>query len=663
MLGKLLDRRYQVTQVLGAGGFGRTYLAQDTRRPGNPACVVKQLKPANHDAAFLETARRLFYSEAEALEQLGSHDQIPRLLAYFEEDQEFYLVQEFVEGQTLGQELLSGQRWDESQVIQLLEAVLRILEFVHHHNVIHRDIKPDNLIRRHADKKLVLVDFGSVKQIRTQFAGTQGLESNTVAVGTPGYMASEQALGHPRPSSDVYALGIIAIQALTGVPPANFQEDLSTGEILWQHLVPVSSGLATVITKMTRYHFKDRYQSASEALQALQQFKTAAAAPPPPRRSSASAVSMPRQAPPQPAPSPSGYKTLPVAPAHPPKPPAPPQPRPVPPSTSSSSDKLPLLIGLSMAVAVAAASGMAYAMRQDWGAVIFGEGNGIRLVGNSRNSCQVTNGPLRVRSQPNANVLGTVDVGTKLTLTGERQGGWVEIRSPQQGWVFQEHTDCQPEDRLPTETAANPSPVTTPTPQTSPSPAADNGANTLAEAAEKYQEGNIEEAIADAKSVPADSSAFEEARAKIQQWQQEWREAKTKFDQIKEAFDDGRYIDVLRLASDSDFPEQRYWKDKLNELIEQARRRSNETEQPESTPSESPQQSSETPQEATYYVLADYSDSSLETARQLVPDAYVREFPEQGTRIQLGAFSEKQKAKQLVEQLRQQGISAGIYQF
>src|SRR4028118_1358589 len=125
MLGKLLDRRYQVTQVLGAGGFGRTYLAQDTRRPGNPICVVKQLKPLSSEPSFLETARRLFNSEAETLEQLGNHDQIPRLLAYFEEDQEFYLVQEFIEGHTLTQERSEERRWEESRVIVLLGEVLR----------------------------------------------------------------------------------------------------------------------------------------------------------------------------------------------------------------------------------------------------------------------------------------------------------------------------------------------------------------------------------------------------------------------------------------------------------------------------------------------------------------------------------------------------------
>ncbi|HEY9711738.1 MAG TPA: protein kinase, partial [Oculatellaceae cyanobacterium] len=155
MLGRLLDGRYQVVQVLSAGGFGKTYIAEDTRRPGNPKCVVKHLKPASNEPNYLQTARRLFLSEAETLEQLGNHDQIPRLLAYFEEDREFFLVQEFIEGHPLSTELQPGDCWSESQVIGLLKDILGILAFVHSYEVIHRDIKPDNLIRRASDGKLV----------------------------------------------------------------------------------------------------------------------------------------------------------------------------------------------------------------------------------------------------------------------------------------------------------------------------------------------------------------------------------------------------------------------------------------------------------------------------------------------------------------------------
>jgi len=235
MLGKLLDGRYQIIQVLGAGGFGETYIAQDTRRPGNPTCVVKHLKPISNDPQFLPTARRLFNSEAETLERLGHHDQIPRLLAYFEEGQEFYLVQDYVEGRELSAELASDRPWTESEIIVLLRDVLPVLAFVHSQGVIHRDIKPDNLLRRRGDGKLILVDFGAVKQITTQMSlAAAGLSNQTVAVGTPGYMPSEQAKGQPRFNSDIYALGVITIQALTGVNPAQFQYDPQTLEIIWQ---------------------------------------------------------------------------------------------------------------------------------------------------------------------------------------------------------------------------------------------------------------------------------------------------------------------------------------------------------------------------------------------------------------------------------------------
>ncbi|MEH2165478.1 MAG: serine/threonine-protein kinase [Nostoc sp.] len=274
MLGQLLDGRYQVLQILGGGGFGQTYIAQDTHRPGFPKCVVKHLKPVTRTPQFLETARRLFTSEAETLEQLGNHDQIPRLLAYFEDNQEFFLVQEFIEGQTLKAELFPNQRWTEDRVIQLLQQVLGILEFIHSHNVIHRDIKPDNIIRRQQDSKLVLIDFGAVKQVQTQLLTISGHTGATIIIGTPGYMSTEQAQGKPRPNSDIYSLGIIGIQSLTGLHPINFEEDPDTGEISWQHQANVSSELASVLSKMVLHHFKQRYQSAAEVLRVLKYFNT-----------------------------------------------------------------------------------------------------------------------------------------------------------------------------------------------------------------------------------------------------------------------------------------------------------------------------------------------------------------------------------------------------
>jgi serine/threonine protein kinase len=272
MLGQLLDGRYQVLQVLGGGGFGQTYIAQDTHRPGFPKCVVKHLKPVTRSPEFLKTARRLFTSEAETLEQLGNHDQIPRLLAYFEDNQEFFLVQEFIEGHTLKAELFPNQRLTEDQVIQLLQQVLGILQFIHSHNVIHRDIKPDNIIRRQQDGKLVLIDFGAVKQFQTQLLTVTGHTGATIIIGTPGYMSTEQGQGKPRPNSDIYSLGMIGIQSLTGLYPINFEEDPDTGEISWQHQANVSSELASVLSKMVLHHFKQRYQSAAEVLRVLKHF-------------------------------------------------------------------------------------------------------------------------------------------------------------------------------------------------------------------------------------------------------------------------------------------------------------------------------------------------------------------------------------------------------
>ena len=274
MLNQLLGGHYRVVQALGEGGLAKTYIAEDHHRPGHPKCAVKFLKPASNDSDFLPTARRLFKKEAEILENLGQNDQIPRLLAYFEENQEFYLVQDFIEGHTLSTELPSGHRWSESKVILMLQDVLQTLEFVHSYGVIHRDIKPNNLIRRQKDGRLVLIDFGAVKQVRDpQITTNAPLTQKTISIGTEGYMPTEQVRGKPRLNSDIYALGMIGIQALTGVAPLYLQED-ADGEVIWQERAEVNDELAAILSKMVRYHFKERYQSATEVLQELQPLAT-----------------------------------------------------------------------------------------------------------------------------------------------------------------------------------------------------------------------------------------------------------------------------------------------------------------------------------------------------------------------------------------------------
>ncbi len=276
MLGQLLQERYEIVQVLGGGSFGQTYLAKDIKRAGNYQCVVKQLRPVNNAPQFLTTARRLFKKEAETLEKLGLHDRMPPLLAALEENQEFYLVQEFILGRPLTHEILPGQPWSEDKVISLLTEVLEILVFAHRHGANHQNIKPANLIRRQADGKIVLIDFGTVKALGAQMA--QGQFLRTVVVGTPGYMPLEQLHGQPRLNSDIYALGIIAIQAIAGMSAdelARLQgaESPNTSQILWRERVRVSDELAEVIDKMVLPGFLRRYQSASEALADLKKIR------------------------------------------------------------------------------------------------------------------------------------------------------------------------------------------------------------------------------------------------------------------------------------------------------------------------------------------------------------------------------------------------------
>ena len=278
-IGQLLDRRYRITQILAAGGFGQTFLAEDTRRPGSPLCVVKQLRRSNNQKGF-QIARRLFDKEAEMLEKLGQHDQIPRLLAHFEENQEFFLVEEYIPGHPLIQELVPGKCKSEAEVIDLLRQILEILAFVHSNNVIHRDIKPANLIRRQPDNKIVLIDFGAVKELSTQI--TQSGSNPTVAIGTRPYMPIEQFQGEPQYNSDVYALGVIGVQAVTGLSA----DELSRPHILskppvnnnrskngWRNHTKVSSVLANLIDKMLHYDFRQRYQSAREVLADLSKIK------------------------------------------------------------------------------------------------------------------------------------------------------------------------------------------------------------------------------------------------------------------------------------------------------------------------------------------------------------------------------------------------------
>lgn len=418
-IGQLLDGRYRVIQPLGAGGFGHTYLAQDTKIPNYPTCVVKHLKPASNDPQVLDTAKRLFKTEAETLAVLGSHPQIPRLLAYFEEDSEFYLVQEYIPGHTLDREILPGQRWTEAQIISLLQEVLPVLQFVHDRGTIHRDIKPSNLIRRVAQPNLgvevsgslVLIDFGAIKQIQTQVAATA--QSLSVAIGTPGYMPIEQLRGQPRPSSDIYALGIVCLQALSGRSPDELPENPNTGELAWQNLVAVSPGLAGILEKMTLNRLQYRYQTASDVIFDLQRL----------------------QQPQSPYPAPASREYVPTVPI----------PAPVPsPPPSNRSFLVPILVGGGAVAAIAAGFAVYPYMLQ-----AFKSGNGDRVTPSPAPtaigviSCTARVSGLNIRQQPSIKsaAIGSLNTGDSISIAGETNGTWLKIVAPIEGWVSKRDND------------------------------------------------------------------------------------------------------------------------------------------------------------------------------------------------------------------------------
>ncbi|MDY7048799.1 MAG: protein kinase [Microcystis panniformis WG22] len=265
----MLNNRYEILKTLGRGGFGETFLAIDTRMPSRRKCVIKQLKPDEATTGTAPTSdwfQERFQREAAILEELGQNNQqIPQLYEYFSEGENFFFVQEWIEGITLSEKHQQEGNLSEAEVEKILRELLPVLDYIHGRGIIHRDIKPDNIILRASDGKPVLIDFGIFKEVNNINGG-----SKTVSLGTPGYMASEQAAGHPVRSSDLYSLGLTAIFLLTGKTPQSLTSDPNTSEILWRKDAPsLHSNLAAVIDRAVRFHPRDRFTSAQEMLTGL----------------------------------------------------------------------------------------------------------------------------------------------------------------------------------------------------------------------------------------------------------------------------------------------------------------------------------------------------------------------------------------------------------
>jgi len=269
----ILRGHYRVIKLLGEGGFGRTYIAEDIDKL-NEYCVVKQFTANVQGTGALNKATQLFEQEARQLQQLGKHPQIPTLYAYFEEGKQLFLVQEYIEGETLSQLVEKQGVWTESQVKQLLEDLLPVLKFVHEQKVIHRDIKPDNIIQRRGDECFVLIDFGVAKQLSTTVLQT----TVGTRIGADGFAAIEQMQGgEAYPASDLFGLGVTCFYLLTEVHPYDlFLEEGYGWTRNWeQHLKQsISQELKQVLTKLLQKDVRQRYQSVSDILTALRSHST-----------------------------------------------------------------------------------------------------------------------------------------------------------------------------------------------------------------------------------------------------------------------------------------------------------------------------------------------------------------------------------------------------
>lgn len=267
----LFRDRYEILRMLGRGGFGVTFLAKDVGLPGEPLCVIKQLCPKFTEPAALENARKRFEREAKTLAKLGNHSQIPMLFDYFVADGEFYLVQEYIHGSTLARLVRRRGCVSEKAVRRFLLEMLPLLQYIHNQQVIHRDIKPQNILRCKDDGRLVLIDFGAVKEQMAQAGDSSMKMPTTHFIGTVGFAPPEQFALRPVFGSDIYALGITCLYLLTGKGPLDFDTDRKTGELLWQDAVQVSKPFGQILGRMLKISLQDRYKSASSIMRSLNQ--------------------------------------------------------------------------------------------------------------------------------------------------------------------------------------------------------------------------------------------------------------------------------------------------------------------------------------------------------------------------------------------------------
>ena len=513
LVGQILQERYQIIEVLNNSAFSQTYLAVNFVRPDLPKCIIKFYRYQNNSSHIYITSKDIFLQEIKTLEKLSSHAQTPQLIDYFEqENQGFYLVQNFIEGQFLSASLAQRKQydfcWREKQVWHLLHNILGILQFIHNQGIIHCDLQPSNIIKRSLDNNWVILDFSSA-QLMSSLSKEQKIEKlvrlkTKTIINPSGYLAPEQLISQPHISSDIYALGIIAIQALTGIEPKKLQLDFETGELIWQCFLPqqktrseFSENLLTVIEQMVSYKIENRYQAITEVIQDLEEVKL-------PEKSSITVF---------------GENQWPGVGANPLK---------------IISKQLP------------------------------NSGNYEVEECNKTPKLEFKKEILREEYAENSNLEQKIKCDKNITLK--------KNYSDQESKI----TPVKFSKLMPlvagigiTILFINAWTVSFGRKNLPKALASDLEIKRLLKADQAYQQGNLKKAIALAQSISKDSSVYEESQIVIEEWQQEWQQASKQFELVEKAFQQKKWQNVLKEAQK--MPDIFFWQEKQLSLVEQAK--------------------------------------------------------------------------------------------
>ncbi len=508
---QLIADRYQVIEVLKKDGCLQSVLAEDTQDASQNKCLIKQTIDGDHLTTptlqrpkSLKSIKRQLSREAEILYKLSESQGIPQILACFKENHNYYLVQEFIEGTALAEEFPVGKRdskrWTERKCLEMLQEVLGILDSIHQYSAIHCNLNPHNLIRRSAGGGLVLINFGAVQPLRPQ--SDRRKLSLTVPIGPFGYLPPEQLTNYPQPNSDLYSLGLIAIQGLTGMHPGQLKVDAYTGEIRWQEelMGPVSEDLVKILNLMVLHQYQKRYQSVAEVQQAIASLLS----PEKPSLILDVAESAPNLEVTEAAETDS-------------------------PSTDNRGTETNIT---DNSVAIAA------------GESSLSETSSLKESSENQTDILEENIPENTRK--------AVDDSAETTISfkGKNPAQIFLLVFAITSIIINSLIGCFGLIQLF---------------QVLPS---DLGFESFSRAQELYQSGDLSQAIALAKSVRWDSSAYPDAQSAVEHWQVESEKAAAKFQTIETAFQESRWLDVLSLAAE--LPAISYWQDRTAPLVSQA---------------------------------------------------------------------------------------------